>query len=351
MQDNWLAALPDYAVVEASSAGKQVSDRIKSADDFLQDQFCNDVKAVGAPEGADAQINGYCNPKGRLLALFHLLVHEQEDSGRSYRMILPASVAEGFVKRLSMFVLQADAKISLQSQLQVFGMAGLQGAEVLDKFLGTETSVLALEPYQSVAADNLQVLRLPADRWLLLADEESAGELSELLAGVVTPVDHSYWVAAAIAEGEPAITADTTEKFIPQMLNMQSIGGLSFKKGCYPGQEIVARMQYLGKLKRNMRRIGFAADAMPAEGAGINADDADLGTLVSVAAIAAETPGRYEALAVLKADADLSSLSQVTFVAGEGSADISTGELLELELPYAVELPGCDVKAKIPVND
>ena len=354
MQENWLTTLPDYAVVEATPAGLKESPlpasmaRVSTLD-FLQNQFCNDLTELDAD--VDAQINGYCNPKGRLLAVFHLLAGADGGEGRSFRMVLPASAAAGFVKRLSMFVLGADAKFSLLSQVQVLAMGGLQGADALDGLMGAADSVTSLEPYQASVAGDLQVLRLPADRWLILVDAERSESVLKTLAEVVTVGGSQHWLAAAIAQGEPVIIAETAEKFIPQMLNMQSIDGLSFKKGCYPGQEIVARMQYLGKLKRNMRRIGFAADAMPAEGAGINADDADLGTLVSVAAIAAETPGRYEALAVLKADADLSSLSQVTFVAGEGSADISTGELLELELPYAVELPGCDVKAKIPVND
>lgn len=348
MQDNWLTALPDYAVVEATAADTPPL-RIRdvepvNAQGFLQNQFCNDVAAIDA--GVTAQINGFCNPKGRLLALFHLIASTDTDTARTFRMVLPASVANGFVKRLSMFLLGADAKISLQPQLQVWAMAGLQAAEALDGLPGSQTSAASLEPYQSVAADHLQVVRLPADRWLIIAEADGAAAIQKSLADVATPVDSQHWVAAAIAQGEPAITAETAEKFIPQMLNMQSIDGLSFKKGCYPGQEIVARMQYLGKLKRNMRRIGFAADAAPLAGATIKtADDADLGTLVSVSAAAAESAGRFEALAVLKADADLSAISDVSFAAGEGGDGISASELVELELPYPVELPGCDVKA------
>ena len=117
---------------------------------------------------------------------------------------------------------------------------------------------------------------------------------------------------------------------------MQSIDGLSFAKGCYPGQEIVARMQYLGKLKRNMRRIGFAAAVSPVAGSSVQSSDGvDAGTLVSVVPSPGRNVGRYEALAVLKADAEIASLA----IGGE---EIGSHDFVELDLPYPVELPGCE---------
>ena len=249
-------------------------------------------------------------------------------------MVLPASVAESFVKRLSMFVLGADAKINLQPSLQVLAAAGSKAVAPLDSIMGSGASVADLAPYEVITGESVQVLRLPADRWLLLSDAQRVEDDWKTLAASLQVVGNHRWSLACIAQGEPSVHAETVEKFIPQMLNLQSIDALSFKKGCFPGQEIVARMQYLGKLKRNMRRISFNSESLPAIGSAISSgEDADAGTLVSVACSEA---GRYEGLAVLKADVDVTTLAFDAVAAGPDSATS------ELKLPYPVELPGCE---------
>lgn len=344
---DWLTALPNHVVVEAVSAdaGKQTrhfKDGALSVTDFLQNQFCNDLGSLNEqPSDPQAQLNGYCNPKGRLLALFYLIRYSRAGSEgaeeAAYRMLLPASVADGFVKRLSMFLLGADAKIALQPAWQALVAAGPKAVEPLDTLLDAAGSVADLQPYQAITRDDVQVVRLPAERWLILSETGHAIQHWNILAEALQPVGQHRWTLACIEQGEPSVQVETLEKFIPQMLNLQSIGALSFKKGCFPGQEIVARMQYLGKLKRNMRRISFDSPTLPAVGSAITSgEDADAGTLVSVAC---SKDGRYEGLAVLKADVDIATLAIDTEPAGQVSA------ASELSLPYAVELPGCDVKA------
>lgn len=360
---DWLTALTDYAVIEVSSADEGMSEGAAAnsspvesgarpaasggfilpgakipATEFLQNQFCNDLDAL--KETADVskgQINGYCNPKGRLLALFYLIRYLPPNTASGtarYRMLLPASVAESFEKRLSMFVMGADAKVTSQPSLQVLAVAGSKAVAPLDSLLGSGASVADLEPYEVITGEGVQVLRLPAERWLLLSDAQRVADDWKTLASALQLAGNHRWTLSCIAQGEPSVHAETVEKFIPQMLNLQSIDALSFSKGCFPGQEIVARMQYLGKLKRTMRRISFNSDSLPAIGSVISsAEDADAGTLVSVACNAA---GGYEGLAVLKVGVD------VTTLAVGGSA---AGQASELTLPYPVELPGSEAKA------
>ncbi len=335
---DWLTALPDYAVVEAGSA---------DAADFLQAQFCNDLGLLNEADGASsAQLNGYCDPKGRLLGLFHLLRHvspSDASDSKAFRLLLPTSVAERFTKRLAMFVLRSDVKIALQPSVHVLAAAGSKAVAALDSLLAGSTpekgiSIATLEPYQAVAGAGLQILRLPAERWVILTESHRAQDDWKILATALQPVGGHRWTLACIKQGEPSIHAETVEKFIPQMLNLQSIDALSFKKGCYPGQEIVARMQYLGKLKRNMRRISFDSEELPDIGTSLTSGaDADAGAIVSVAF---SEPGRCEGLAVLKIDVDVSTLAINGMAAGPGS------NFRELEMPYPVVIPGCDVKAK-----
>jgi len=269
--ENWITDLAHLAVIEASGS---------DCGEFLQAQFCNDVAQLaldrGDGSGTGAQLNGYCNPKGRLLALFHLLALNtdpaMEDTQTRFQMILPSELAPSFVKRLSMFVLRADVSFTQRGDdVRVFGLGGPNVLDALAGLFPEGHPSADAQAYSSEQNNALVLIKLPLDRWMLIVPQEQLVDTWTHLASKLQPVGGNRWTLATIDAGEPVLTAETMEQVIPQMLNMQAIDALSFKKGCYPGQEIVARMQYLGKLKQRMHRLSISMADIPAAGTKLSA--------------------------------------------------------------------------------
>jgi len=248
------------------------------ASTFLQAQVCNDLTSLSENE---VQINGYCTPKGRLLAVFTVFAHED-----GYRILLPDSVAQTFAKRLQMFVMRAQVSISVCTDVICSGLIfnAASGPAVVQ--LTDNTPSLPTSELQISKNKHMQIMRwhdAPSvmspettnqslqQRYLCIAEQNTMIALWENKA--FRHKSFSYWRWGDINAGIPNVYASSTEQFIPQMLNMQLIKALSFKKGCYPGQEIVARMQYLGKLKKHMKRMRSpgATDA-PAPGEVLTTD-------------------------------------------------------------------------------
>jgi folate-binding protein YgfZ len=232
---------------------------------FLHNQLTNDVEHLGR---AEARLAGYCTPKGRLQATF-LYWRSSDPNADAVYLQLPRAIQPPLQKRLTMFVLRAKAKLRDATTEAPFGaVLGLGGA-------GAETALRRLvatlpdAPYGKVDGESGTVIRLAdvfgAPRYLWLTTVETAGAALAKLSGELALGGNQAWQLAAIHAGVPQITAATQEQFVPQMVNLELLGGVNFKKGCYPGQEIVARSQYLGKLKR---RTALATVANPAARAG-----------------------------------------------------------------------------------
>ena len=240
---------------------------------FLQAQLTNDVAHLGAGQ---MQLNGYCTAKGRLLATFHQWRHGDEVMLRLPREILPA-----VMKRLSMFVLRAKVRITDASD--AWTTTGLLGATDLARRAGVE---LPATPWTGIAVGDARVDRVPdaagADRFLLTAPARSplpawCADLPRL--------PSSAWWRSEVEAAVPTVFAATQERFVPQMINLEVLGGVSFKKGCYPGQEVVARSQYLGKLKRRMQRAHVDhADVAIAGDVYHSGEQQPVGTIVMAAA-------------------------------------------------------------------
>lgn len=232
VQSATLIALPELGVVSVKGA---------DAVSFLQSQLTNDVARL-APDRV--QLSGYCTPKGRLLGTFH-----QWRIDDSVFLRMPREVIGSIVKRLSMFVLRAKAKVTdVSDAWSAYALLG-EGTPLLTQ------AGLALPdtPWTSALSDEARVDRmLPtpdgAPRFLITLPSNS--KLLESSAAAQT--SSNLWWLSEIEAAVPTIFAATQEKFVPQMINFEVLGGVDFKKGCYPGQEIVARSQYLGKLKRRM---------------------------------------------------------------------------------------------------
>ncbi len=213
----------------------------EDAQQFLNGQLSCDVNSL---EPQHARYGSYSTPKGRMLATVLLW---REAGG--FFMQLPRSLREPIQKRLSIYVLRSKVKAEDASDARVLiGVAGKDAGAIL-KTLFAE---LPAEPLALTSTEGASLLRLSADRYQIIASPERALQVREALSKNATAVEQAVWDWLDIRAGIPFITPATQEQLVPQMANLDLIGGVSFSKGCYPGQEIVARMHYLGRLKQRM---------------------------------------------------------------------------------------------------
>jgi tRNA-modifying protein YgfZ len=220
----------------------------EDATDFLQGQFSNDVAQVDA---GHSQLNSYCTPKGRMLANFRLF-----KPGDTYYLRLPQALIEPTLKRLRMFVMRSRVTLeNADDALTRIGWSGPNAATELSTALGGAD--IPETPDETLSHNELSVLRVPGihPRFEIYGQLEAVQRLWDRLNVHGAPVGAACWGLLDVLSGIPTIQPQTSEAFVPQMANMELIGGVSFQKGCYPGQEIVARTQYLGNLKRRMYRI------------------------------------------------------------------------------------------------
>lgn len=239
-----VSPLADFGVIRASG---------EEAADFLHNLMTNDIKGLAADGLRRA---GFCSPKGRLLADFRFW-----KEGDDILLALSADIHAALLKKLTMYVLRAKVKLSdASAERLLLGVAGPEAAALIKAVAGA-----APAPGATLAFAGGTVLGFAEQRFIIAAKAESAAALWQQLSAQAKAVGTTAWRAVEIAAGEPRIVAATQEAFIPQMINFVQVGGLSFKKGCYPGQEIVARTQYLGKVKRHMYRAALPAEAQPGD--------------------------------------------------------------------------------------
>ena len=291
---------------------------------FLHGQLTNDVEHLGADE---ARLAGYCSPKGRLLASFLMW-----RSGTSLLLQLPREIQPAVQKRLSMFVLRAKTKLSDASELPdhevVIGLGGGLAEAVLQSWF----EPLPARPYSKISHPLGTVIRLadafgaPRYQWLMSA--ETAETVLPALEGKLLAGAGQAWQLSEIHAGVPQIAKATQEQFVPQMVNYELLGGVNFKKGCYPGQEIVARSQYLGKLKRRTTLVTIP-DATAAAGMEVFATadpEQPCGMIVNAAP---NGNGGVDALVEMKLAAI--EAGSVRLGSAEGTA------LTFLDMPYVLE--------------
>ncbi len=294
--------------------------RIDGADaaSFLHNLVSNDVNGLAADALA---WNSFNSPKGRMIASF-LLWRE----GEALALATASDILPAFARKLSMYVLRSKAKVTdASADTVLLGVAGPQAAAVLAA-AGIEAP--AADMQQRSDEDSVRCLRLDADTYILVLTNDAApARFTALSAAGARKAGTAAWQLRMIRAGLPMIESATQEEFVAQMLNFDLIGGVSFRKGCYPGQEIVARTQYLGKLKKRMYRLAIPAGSSPAAGADIYAasfGEQSAGKLVNVAPTA---DGGYEGLAVLQSSVASEALHL-------GSPD--GAPLQVLELPYTL---------------
>jgi folate-binding protein YgfZ len=292
---------------------------------FLHSQLTNDVEHLGTLE---ARLAGYCTPKGRLQATFLMW-----RTGEDIYLQLPRAIQAPLQKRLSMFVLRAKAKLRDATDeaptAAVLGLVGAAAREALARHAGA----LPDAPYGKTDGDFGTVIRLAdafgAPRYLWITSGETATAALPALRETLQLGGNAAWQLAAIHAGVPQVTQPTQEQFVPQMVNFELIGGVNFKKGCYPGQEIVARSQYLGKLKRRMVLASLPNAAARAGDEIFSSTDPDQPSGMIVNA-APNGQGGADALVEIK----LAAMEQGVHHGSAGGTALSF-----LPLPYAIDVP------------
>ncbi|KVE71503.1 YgfZ/GcvT domain-containing protein [Burkholderia vietnamiensis] len=260
---------------------------------FLHGQLTNDIEHLDA---ASARVAGYCSPKGRLLASF-LAWRE----GHGVRLLVSKDVQAAVQKRLSMFVLRAKAKLSDASDaVAVVGFSG----DVRDALSGVFD---ALPDGVHVKVDGPAgvLIRVPdaagRQRYLWIGPRAEVDARIAALAGTLPVVSPAVWDWLDVRAGEPRITQPVVEQFVPQMVNFDVIGAVNFRKGCYPGQEVVARSQYRGTIKRRtaLAHVAGETDSVRAGVELFHSDDPGqpCGMIVNAAAAPA---GGVDALVEIK---------------------------------------------------
>lgn len=261
----------------------------EDAQSFLQNMLSNDIHEVSADH---AQLSSLNSPKGRMQAT--MLIWR---NGDDYLLQLPRALCEPMRKKLSMYVLRAKVKISDASdEIVSLGLSGENAQEILSKQFGE----LPQLPFGFTDTEQAGVLKFSDTRFQVSTTAQYAPTLWQALSQHAQPAGSVCWDWLNIHAGIPVILPQTQEQFVPQMANFELIGGVNFKKGCYPGQEIVARMQYLGKSKRRMYLVHIDSNAAPQPGDELFSADME-GQASGMIANAAPAPGGgYDALAVMQ---------------------------------------------------
>ncbi len=287
--------------------------------DFLQGQFTSDIREL-TPE--KCQLSAYCNPKGHMLASGWFFCR-----GDEIFFQLPSTTLPAVLKRLSMFVLRSEVKLTDAGETLIrMGLIGDQAAEQLGKLIPN----IPTTPQQVVQADDLTVIQLPGSvpRFEIIGSEAAIKKIWGALAEEAQPTSSHFWALQDIRAGIPTIYPSTVEAFIPQMVNMQLLDAISFTKGCYCGQEIVARTQHRRTLKRRMYLAHISGDHPPRAGDALFSQSAEHGKSAGIVVDAQPTSeGGYDALVMVQipcVEADDIYLKK------------ATGEKLDFrELPYA----------------
>jgi len=283
---DWPGPRPPYAPAVVPRLDDAAVLRLEGRDarTFLTRQLTCDLAEL-----APGQVlpGAWLTPKGRVLALLALLAPRDTNG---LIAVLPAGLARGVCQRLRLYVLRDDVRIEADDTLVA---AGVLGAAV-------DTARAAVD----AGAAGCEIARLPGDgaRALLVGTpREVDAVIAACTAQGAAHVDANHWRLHQVAAGFPEVVPDIQDEFVPQMLNLDRVGAVSFTKGCYPGQEIVARTQHLGRIKRRMFRAVAPGAPLPAPGTAVTtASGAAVGRVVTAALAAHDTP---HLLAVLSLDA------------------------------------------------
>jgi len=264
----------------------------RDAADFLHRQLSSDILGMRVGQ---AGLTSCSDPKGKVLAVPRVLATPER-----FILELPAERVEPLRQHLAKFVLRSQVQLTPLDDTYVrFGVAGQNASVALAGAIGA----LPQDIEDGVTgADGATVVRLrgPRPRWLVHGPRAAAAAVWDALEGQTRDATADQWRLLEIEAGVPTIRDATVGQFVAQMLNLDCLGGIDFNKGCYPGQEVIAKTHYLGRLKRRMYTLRLGDDAAAVEpGTNVYAGDTDVGTCLDAAA---HPEGGYLGLAVLRSD-------------------------------------------------
>ncbi len=277
------------------------------AQTFLQGQLTCDMREVNTQRGT---LGAYCNNKGRVIANFHIVA--QAEDGSDYLLLLHKDVVAVMLERLRKFAI--FSKVALNDVSDKYSLLGGINAVIED-------------------ASNAIELSGALSRWVYLLEdgssayaEDDVGEKAE----DETVADNTGWLLLDILCGVPLINAATSEKFTPHAINLQLLDAVSFKKGCYVGQEVVARMHHLGKLKQHMYHCTVTSSSAPQPGSAVyaSADESKRQTVGTVVNCMSDCDGHYHLLVTLQDKYAQDGLCQL--------ADDEAAVLKLASLPYSL---------------
>lgn len=306
-----LCALTDIGILAVTG---------QDAESFLQGQATCDIKQISEDSSG---LGAFCNPKGRAITTFRII----KGSG-AYYFLFAAEQLPSLQKRLQMYILRSEVKLNdATNRWCPMGITGKRTHPLLSHL----NVQLPSEINRATLDDDLMALKIPgmSDRYLILGSEERAREIWTFLADQENYAEYNldFWHRQDIRSGIPQITEAIAEEFVPQMLNLDLLGGISFNKGCYTGQEVVARTYYLGKLKRRMYRASCPVSVAPGDLLydALGRADESVGKVV----LSAPIEKAYEMLAVI---------TTTHAKAGDIRVHSPKGAPIKfLQLPYALE--------------
>lgn len=263
--------LTDYGVIEVSG---------DDARTFLGNLLTGDVRKLSPECGL---FTAWCDAKGRTLATFWLMQHREV-----FYLVLPGTRVEAVVTGMSRYILRS--KVSMRDASSRLARIGLAGNGIAARFETMPELTLPTETHACAPIEGGVIMAIaghPHPRWLVVGEPLATQTLTDRIGSDGLPADSRHWSLLDILAGIPLIVTETAGEFIPQMLNLESLGGMCFNKGCYPGQEVIARLHFKGQLKRQLFKAHSATcDTIPVPGTRLYGEEMSesLGEVVQAAA-------------------------------------------------------------------
>lgn len=312
-----ISQLPDLALCQLESwdlIRVTGEDRIN----FLQGQLTCDLTQL---KPGEQTLAAQCNPQGKALSILRVIVLED-------RILLtqPSSVTAKQLPELQKYAIFSKVEISKETEYQAVGLAGSQSSQ----YIAEKIDAAAIHKASALLENGVLIKQpYPSLRYLLVLKNQQASELLADFTEQASLFDDSLWNAMNIAAGVPFLENETSALFVPQMLNLQALDGISFSKGCYIGQETIARAKYRGTNKRAMFILTGRADAAPKAGDNVqlrlNDNWKRIGTVISGCQYG---DGHIEVLAVLPKDSSNDNVYRI--------AEVEGSTLYSAALPYSI---------------
>ncbi|MCK5669152.1 MAG: folate-binding protein YgfZ [Gammaproteobacteria bacterium] len=245
--DNFITDLSHLALIDVSG---------EDANDFLNGQFTTNIKQLAKDH---LQFSAWCNPKGQVKTTFYIYRNET-----GFNILLPVDLRDSFIKQLQMYIMRANVKLIDKSNKLVRVGIQTNNNKLLAELMGPRpeqnsgiTIQNDLHCLHAFGSENI------SQRYIFIGSVERNKILWKDFSKNSCPVGAALWELLDIQAAYPWLSSQTTEKFLPQMLNLDLIDGLNYQKGCFPGQEIIARLHFRGQLKRSLYLATCSLDAQP----------------------------------------------------------------------------------------